>query len=217
MSFFAELKAANAREWDQYIDHEFVRTLGTGTLPLARFQDYLVQDYHFLVHFSRAYALAAVKSRTLKDVRDAHEGLSLIVQETGLHLTLTERWGLARQDVENTPEKPGTVAYTRYVLDTGIAGDLLDLHIALAPCVIGYAEIGRRLAPKLEEITDHPYREWIDTYAGDDFQVGARAQIGVIDALAERLLTDERRAEASRIFGTATRMESAFWQQALPE
>ncbi|MGC0251992.1 thiaminase II [Pseudactinotalea sp. Z1748] len=217
MSFFAELKAANASEWNDYIDHAFVRHLDAGTLPLANFQDYLVQDYHFLVHFARAYALAAFKSRTLHDIRNAHEGLALIVRETELHVGLTERWGLTRGEVESTPEKPGTVAYTRYVLDTGLAGDLLDLHVALAPCVIGYAEIGRRLEPSLDEVADHPYREWIETYASDGFQAGAQAEIRVIDTLAERFLTDSRRAVISRIFATATRMESAFWQQALHE
>ena len=30
--------------------------------------------------------------------------------------------------------------------ERGLAGALLDLHVALAPCVIGYGEIGVRLA-----------------------------------------------------------------------
>ena len=217
MSFFAELKAANAAEWNDNINHTFVAELGAGTLPLVYFQDYLVQDYHFLVSFARAYALAAVKGRTLQDVQDAYDGLSVIVRETGLHLELTERWGLTRQEVEDTPEKAGTVAYTRYVLDTGISGDLLDLHVALAPCVIGYAEIGRRLSPRLTDDVDHPYREWIQTYASDEFQAGAQAEIDVIDSLAARFLTEDRRRQVSQIFATATRMESAFWQQALHE
>jgi thiaminase/transcriptional activator TenA len=38
------------------------------------------------------------------------------------------------------------MAYTRYVLDAGMRSDLLTLRVALAPCVIGYAEIATRLA-----------------------------------------------------------------------
>ena len=65
-----------------------------------------------------------------------------------------------------TPEQPATVAYTRFVLDQGAAGDLLDLHVALAPCVIGYAEIGRALAAGgADAPRHHPYREWIAEYA----------------------------------------------------
>ena len=40
------------------------------------------------------------------------------------------------------------LAYTRYVLDAGMRGDLLALKVALAPCVIGYAEIATRLASR---------------------------------------------------------------------
>ena len=66
------------------------------------------------------------------------------------------------------------MAYTRFVLDCGAAGDLLDLHVALAPCVVGYAEIGRALAPHgTEALGDHPYREWIAEYASEPYQAWA--------------------------------------------
>ena len=32
-----------------------------------------------------------------------------------------------------------------FVLERGMAGDLLDLHVALAPCIVGYAEIAAEL------------------------------------------------------------------------
>ena len=41
---------------------DFVEQLGDGSLPRKSFLHYLVQDYVFLVHFSRAWALAVVKS-----------------------------------------------------------------------------------------------------------------------------------------------------------
>ena len=47
-----------------------------------------------MIHFARDYALAAYRSQTLEDLRQAHEGLKAI----------------------------------------------LDLHVAIAPCVTGYAE-----------------------------------------------------------------------------
>ena len=43
------------------------------------------------------------------------------------------------------PEKTQTIAYTCFVLEAGNAGDLLDLYVALVPCMIGYGEIGARL------------------------------------------------------------------------
>lgn len=215
MTLFDSLKAACPDDWAAYTKHEFVRQLGEGTLPLDAFQDYLVQDYLFLIQFARAYALAAYKSRDLADLRDAHTTLTGILDETALHTRLTARWGISGAELEAVPEKRATVAYTRYVLDSGMAGDLLDLHVALAPCVIGYAEIGRALAPALDRGADHPYREWIAEYAGDDYQAIARSAFDRLDRLAGDSVGAGRLADLARIFGTATRLEAAFWQQAL--
>src|SRR5699024_5091431 len=145
--------------------HEFIRQLEAGTLPLAAFRNYLIQDYLFLIQFARANALAAYKGHTIDDVTAAQRGLAAIVEETELHVRLCAGWGLGREDLNAAVEHPATVAYTRYVLDAGLRGDLLDIHVALSPCTIGYAEIGTQLKPVLEQRPDHPYAEWITEYS----------------------------------------------------
>ena len=214
-----ELLKQDAPEWDAYIHHEFVEDLGQGTLPLPVFQDYLVQDYLFLVQYARANALAAYKARTLGEVEAAAQGLSATIHETNLHRRLTERWGITSDELDHAPEKQATVAYTRYVLDTGMAGDLLELQIALAPCQIGYAEIGTYLEPKLAANPDHPYKEWIQEYSGDGFQNQAVYMTKLLDDLlavpAEEIKDTKRYERLLDIFRTATRLEADFWQQAV--
>ena len=219
MTLFADLKKAIGTEWTDYTEHEFVRKLGEGTLPLPVFQDYLVQDYHFLVHFARANALAAYKSRNLADIKDATGALQAIVHETELHRRLTARWGITEEELDAAAEKQTTVAYTRYVLDTGMSGDLLDMHVALSPCSIGYAEIGAALEPQriraLDAGEEHPYGEWIAEYSGTEFQTAAQAATERLDALTAGGVTAERFDSLVEIFRAATRLEAAFWQQAL--
>ncbi|BAV65536.1 TenA family protein [Sphingobium cloacae] len=216
MDIFDRLKASAQSDWDSYVDHAFVRQMGDGTLPEPAFRTYLVQDYLFLIQFARAWALAAYKSRTIADIRAAQAGLASILDETELHVRLCARWGLSPEALEAAPEHQATVAYTRFVLDCGAAGDLLDLHVALAPCVIGYAEIGRKLAPHgVDALGDHPYREWIGEYAGDGYQGVADAARRHLDDLAARSLTDRRFAELSSLFGKASRLEADFWQMGL--
>jgi hypothetical protein len=53
---------------------------------------------------------------------------------------------------KQTPAAVEMLAYTRHVLDTGMRGDALALRVALAPCVIGYAEIATRLATRPDAI-----------------------------------------------------------------
>jgi len=211
---FDRLRAATGSDWDHYVEHDFVRQMGDGSLPRKAFQTYLIQDYLFLIQFARAWALAAYKSRKLAEIRAAQETLAGILRETELHVRLCEGWGIPASDVESAPEDRATVAYTRFVLDAGAAGDLLDLHVALAPCVIGYAEIGARLAA--EGIADdHPYRDWIETYAGEDFQGVAKAARQQLDTLAERSLTEHRFSDLAGLFAKASRLEADFWQMGL--
>src|ERR1700682_3755823 len=168
MSFFERLKTAAAAEWRAYTGHRFTDAMVDGSLPEAAFRHYLVQDYLFLIEFARAYALAVYKSPQLADMREAAAGLSAILDvEMNLHVKICAGGGLSPRDLEQAAPAAEMLAYTRYVLDTGMRGDLLALKVALAPCVIGYGEIAVRLAahPNAGAATN-PYRVWIDEYAG---------------------------------------------------
>jgi len=217
MSLFDELKTAAAAEWHRYTHHPFVEQLGAGTLPEAAFRRYLVQDYLFLIQFARANALALYKSRTLHDMRAAQAALSAILDvELDLHVRMSARWGLSPADLERADEAPATVSYTRFVLDCGAAGDLLELRVVLSPCVVGYGEIGARLLA-LSPAPEHPYGDWIREYGAAPYQGVAAAAGAELDALAERVATPARRPELERLFATATRLEADFWQAALTD
>ncbi len=214
MRFFERLKTAAAAEWRAYTEHPFMNALADGSLPEAAFRHYLVQDYLFLIEFARAYALAVYKSPRLADMREAAAGLSAILDvEMDLHVKLCAGWGLLPGELEQAPAAAEMLAYTRYVLDAGMRGDLLALKVALAPCVIGYAEIATRLASRPEALAaTNPYRVWIAEYAGAPYQeVAANAQ-AQLESLADRYATPAREAELIAIFKEATRLEADFWE-----
>jgi thiaminase/transcriptional activator TenA len=213
VSFYERLKTAAAADWRAYVEHPFTTAMGNGSLPQSAFRHYLVQDYLFLIEFARAYALAVYKAPQLADMRESAAALSAILDvEMNLHVKLCAGWGLAPADLERAVPAAETLAYTRYVLDTGMRGDLLALKVALAPCVIGYAEIATRLAALAGPAAANPYRVWIDEYAGAAYQeVAARARAD-LERLAERYLTPAREAELVAIFKEATRLEADFWE-----
>jgi thiaminase (transcriptional activator TenA) len=217
VDIFDRLKTHCAADWSSYVDHAFVRRLGDGTLSEAAFRTYLVQDYLFLIQFARAYALALYKSRSLADMRSAHAAVAAILDvEMDLHVRLCGRWGLSPAQLEAAPELQATVAYTRFVLDCGISGDLLDLHVTLTPCVIGYAEIGKQLAAGIKQpMNNHPYREWIGEYAGEAYQAVAQNARDQLARLAAKSMTAERFPELCGLFAKASRLEADFWQMAL--
>ena len=105
------------------------------------------------------------------------------------------------------------LAYTRYVLDAGMRGDLLALQVALAPCVIGYAEIATRLASRPDvHAATNPYRVWIAEYAGAPYQEVAAKARAHLEGLADLYVTPAREAELIVIFKEATRLEADFWK-----
>ncbi len=216
---FAQLRDAAAQEWQLYTRHPFVRSLGDGTLPSAAFRHYLIQDYLFLIQFARVYALAVYKSETLDDMRQAGSGLSAIIdREMALHVGYCAGWGLTEADMAATPEAAATVAYTRYVLERGMAGDLLDLHVALAPCVVGYAEIANWLmADSATRLAGNPYRAWIETYAAPDYQEVAASEIAYLDRLFAQRGSLPRFNGLAKTFATATRLEIGFWDMGLSQ
>jgi len=208
------LVAACGPSWRAYVDHAFVRRLGDGTLPAGAFRHYLRQDYLFLLHYARAWALAVYKSSTLAEMRKSNASVKAILdRETGLHLDFCRSWGLSEADVEATPEDDATMAYTRYVLEKGMQGDLLDLVVALAPCAMGYAEIGRRLAAS--DNSKNPYRAWIETYGSEDFAGVARGVADEVDRLWKVRANEGRFDDLAKTFDRATRLEAAFWQMGL--
>ena len=214
MTFFQQLKAAAHAEWVAYTEHPFTNAMADGTLPQAAFRHYLVQDYLFLIEFARAYALSLYKSATLADMREAASGIAAILDvEMQLHVKLCGEWGLSPDDLERATAAPEMLAYTRYVLDAGMRGDLLSLKVALAPCVIGYAEISTRLAQTPGALSAvNPYRVWIGEYAGSAYQAVAGKAVAHLDDLCSRYATPARQAELIAIFSEATRLEAEFWE-----
>ena len=206
---FGRLRQGAGSLWTHYVDHPFVRGLADGTLSRAAFRRYLTQDYLFLIHFVRATALAGYKSTQLEDLHAAAAGMTALLAEMKLHVTCCAEWGLSELEMAAEPEAVETVAYTRFVLDRGAAGDLLDLHVALAPCVLGYAEIGNAL--EHQATAENPYAPWITSYAGDEYQQAARAAMTTLARVGARSGADSRFSDLQANFDTAVRLETAFW------
>jgi thiaminase/transcriptional activator TenA len=223
-SLLGRLVAAEDAQWRGFVEHSFVAGLADGTLPAAAFRHYLVQDYLFLIHFARAWGLAVYKADCLAHMRAAAGQLKAILDsEMDLHVGFCSGWGIDQATLESAEEDTATLAYTRYVLERGQAGDLLDLHVVLAPCMVGYGEIGRRLvADPATQFQGNTYAPWIEMYGGDEFQAVAADAVAMVTDLGAAaglegngIQDHPRFAPLARSFGAAVRLETAFWQMGL--
>ena len=214
---FGRLAAAAREIWPAYTRHDFVLLLASGDLPEAAFRRYLAQDYLFLIHFARAWGLAVYKSDNLAEMRRAQSLVAATLDiEMGLHIEYCRGWGLSEAAMAQEPEALETIAYTRFVLDRGLAGDRLDLEVALAPCIVGYAEIAAgRMADPATRRDGNPYREWLEMYAGAEYQSLAREAAAALDEQFHRRGGEGRFPALAACFASATRLEADFWRMGL--
>ncbi len=214
---FSRLVAASSEAWSAYTKHDFVLLLARGELPEACFRRYLIQDYLFLIHFARAWGLAIYKSDSLGEMRRAQRLVAATLDiEIGLHVEYCRGWGLSEAAMIAEPEAMETIAYTRFVLDRGLAGDRLDLETALAPCIIGYAVIAaERMADPATRLDGNRYRDWLEMYAGSEYRDLAREAEAALDEQFARRGGEGRFSSLAVGFATATRLEADFWQMGL--
>ena len=218
-NIFNLLKENHKDNWLLYTKHEFINKLSNDTLKEEKFLNYLIQDYLFLIQFSKAWSLAILKSDNLEEMKIAASTVNdLINFEMELHITLCANYGISKSDLENADEENANIAYTRYVLELGYSGDFLDLLSALAPCVLGYGEIGLNCQNSNPKTL--MYKKWIETYSSIEYQDVCKNVAGLIDkAFLLRLGTNFENTykwkKINQIFKKATLLEVDFWNMAI--
>ena len=218
-NIFNLLKENHKDNWFLYTKHEFINKLSNDTLKEEKFLNYLIQDYLFLIQFSKAWSLAILKSDNLEEMKIAASTVNdLINFEMELHVTLCANYGISKSDLENADEENANIAYTRYVLELGYSGDFLDLLSSLAPCVLGYGEIGLNCQNSNPKTL--MYKKWIETYSSIEYQNVCKNVSGLIDkAFLLRLGTNFENTykwkKVNQIFKKATLLEVDFWNMAI--
>ena len=214
MKLFQRLLKENAKVWDEYLHHNFVKELEKGTLKEENFLFYLKQDYIYLINYAKCYALLALNANNAKELRFAMKFQNYIVEgELELHKSIL-KLGIDADKLCVKDESIVNIAYTRYMLSIGQSGDFLDMLVALSACAIGYGYIGAEIKQRLskDELEKHPYKEWILTYSGEVFQ----AEIKEFEDFLNSYEVDENKfKKLSEIFHTVVRLEREFWQHGL--
>lgn len=215
MTPFSQILYAHGREiWESSHRHPFLTELRDGTLPVERFAYYMKQDYVYLMDYAKVFAYGSIKAKDLETMGMFARLLdSTLNTEMELHRQYAARLGITSRDLEETKPAPTTLAYSNYLLDAAATGSLAELAAALLPCMWSYHEIGVSIS-KHPGALDHPlYREWIETYASQEFGDLAVWCAHLVDRLAEDLPEREQKVLLER-FLTASRFEYLFWDMA---
>jgi thiaminase len=159
----------------------FIRALADGSLPPDAFAFYLSQDAAYLVEFARVLGAASVMApHGRAQAFYATSARTALEVETTLH----REW-LSSHGGGAAEPSPVTSAYTNHLLASCLGGSYPVVVAAVLPCYWLYAHIGNELLCQAGDLTDHPYRRWIATYADPGFQEAARQACQFTDEAAE--------------------------------
>jgi thiaminase/transcriptional activator TenA len=190
----------------------FLAALEDGSLERHRFAYYMAQDAAYLAKYAVALEAAAGLAHIAASPADAEfwaaSAIGAVAVERELHAAHVA-------DFDAVTASPTCTAYTCYLLSLVAGGGSYESLVAgLLPCFWIYEDVGRRLLERVgTNLADHPYADWIGTYADPEFAVSTARARGIFDALAAAA-TPAVRAEMQQAFTTASRYEWMFWDAA---
>ena len=209
-TYFYKLKNSCNKEWSEYTDHKFLSDLVSNKLPDKNFRKYLIQDYVFLHQFLKILALSIYKSNSFEEINRSVNFIKGIDHEIKLHTSYCKKWKISLNSLSNIKVERANSAYTDHILKVGKNGNNLDIFTGLAPCIIGYGEIGFKLS-KIKNWKKSKYSSWIKMYSSKEYQQVAKDNINYLDILF-RNKKDKNLTKLKKNFKKSTILEKNFWE-----
>ena len=214
MGFITEIENQTLSIRQAILEHPFITGIGDGSLPVDRFKYYVIQDYVYLIDYSRALAVASARAIDLQDM-SWFAGLldETLNQEMALHRSYCQEFGINLQDLESVEPASTTKSYTNFLLKTAYQGSFGELVASLLPCQWGYWEIGDHLLKRGLPTSAPLYAQWIKMYTSEEFTELAHQ----IREMADRIGGGAGLAEQAAMrqaYTDSVRLEHRFWDMA---
>lgn len=213
--FGAECMRAAGEAWGASFEHPFVRALADGSLEPETFKFYQMQDARYLEAFADTCSLISTRCPHPDDKLWFIEAARLaLVVEAQLHEGYGARLGYTAKDIAAISLTPNNRAYQNHMIAAAQRGSLVESVAAMTPCPWLYMELGQHLHDEFGEVNDdHPYADWLRTYADPSFIDYTNKLLSRLQRFAEA--SDlEARERAKEAFALSARYEWMFWEQA---
>ena len=211
-TFTQQLWAEVQPIYQAILAHPYIKGLGDGSLPLACFKYYIIQDSLYLFEYARAMSVVAAKAPGQDNLMMFNEhALAALQGEQALHESFFPALNLTQAQVMASPLAPSNLSYINFLKSTSYESNFPEGLAAVLPCYWVYAQVGAVL---IKQGSPNPmYQKWIDTYGGDAFQKTVAQVIALTDKVAE-VATAQERDSMSDNFYRATSYEWQFWDMA---
>ena len=197
--------------WDSYYVHPFILGIGDGTLSKDKFIFYLIQDYLYLLDYSKLFALGVTKATDEKTMQNFAKLLDgTLNSEMQIHRYYLKKLNITETDIKKTKPSLSNLSYTHYMMAVSQNGQMAEITVALLACSWSYYLIGKELE-KTNKRDENPfYTPWIDTYVSEEYQKFNNWLIEETDKFCNDL-SEEHKLRLIDIFINTSRYEYDFW------
>ncbi|MDO4175467.1 MAG: thiaminase II, partial [Eubacteriales bacterium] len=148
--------------WEKYNEHPFVKGIADGTLPIEKFQFFMIQDHLYLMQYAKVFAIGVLKSKSETDMRLFADLISdTLNTENAVHQSYLRRLGISKEMIAGAKPSIVTDSYTNYMIAIAEKEGLGELMAAVLSCSWSYKLIGDFME-KIPAAKEHPfYGDWV--------------------------------------------------------
>lgn len=189
--------------------HPFIFHLSDGSLDPKQFHYYMHQDSYYLNAYGKV--LASISTR-FKNPEHALKFMGFATGTIEVEKALHEDFINQLKEFSKPVKSPTCSLYTGYLSEVNQFHSLEVALGAVLPCFWIYKEVGDYLL-EISELSENPYKKWINTYGGEDFATSVSQAIEITESFAQATSQDVR-AEMTKAFLKTSKMEWMFWDSA---
>lgn len=215
MTTVDRLLKASQSVWDCYYTHPFVQGIQDGTLDVAKFRHYILQDYWYLVDYAKTFSIGIAKAKSLETTQLFSGYIyALTHSEMDIHRGYMGRLALTQDEIDGTKPSLDNLSYTSYMLRVAYEESEVEILTAILACAISYEDIAKKMVVTAPACQAHPfYGDWISGYASEKYA----KENEILITMVNRLTADYNEAQLQHledIFLACSKYELAFWNMA---
>ena len=201
--------------WASYHEKPFVQGLKYGTLDQKKFRSYIIQDYWYLMDYTKVFAIGVAKSKSVEVMKLFAKYIQAILDgEVNVHNGYMADFGITQEELDHTPIQQDNRSYTSYMLSVAYRGGEAEILTAIFSCAYSYEVIARKIVEECPSAPEHPmYGRWVRGYITPRY-TGNNV---ILKDMLERLTkdyTEEQLRYLEEIFTACSRYEASFWAMA---
>ncbi|WP_063048374.1 TenA family protein [Nocardia arthritidis] len=215
-TFIEECDEFTAEVWAAYKNHPWIEALAGGTLTVAQFSFFQIDDGAHVAEFNRALALGIAKApvghpwaRAAAHVLDDMSTSAELSEKQ----SLLDELGVERR-IEHSRWKcsPAREGYVNHLVRTAYEGSLGDIATSLYPCSLFTVVIGERF--RNTDMSHSAFKRWTDMYTRrtrNEMREQHFALIEATAATADSVARDRMRQIYRRSLEHQVRVFDAAW------